>query len=153
MGVASSRSSGWVGGGETWNLCGCLQQPSFLWHILQGPLVPLGSLDLLLVAGAVPPSFPHQILTGFRSWSPVVSIECHLVCACHEVTLWSHDLKYLGDSILVTFDASGSQSFANAKNVHNFTSLMQGYSSHLPVNLWSQHFDSSTLTMSKFGAN
>ena len=34
----SSGSSGWVRGGrETWNLCGRLWQPSFLWPIFTGP--------------------------------------------------------------------------------------------------------------------
>ena len=36
--VVSSGSSGWVRGGrETWNLCGRLRQPSFLWPIFTGP--------------------------------------------------------------------------------------------------------------------
>ena len=38
IGKCSSGSSDWVGGGrETWNLCGRLRRPSFLWPIFTGP--------------------------------------------------------------------------------------------------------------------
>ena len=39
LALSSSRSSGRLsgrGGGETWNLCSRLWQPSFLWHIFTG---------------------------------------------------------------------------------------------------------------------
>ena len=50
----SSGSSGRIGGGrqETWNLCGHLRRPSFLWLIFTGP-----------GGGGIAPSAPHGSAT------------------------------------------------------------------------------------------
>ena len=61
--ASSSGSSGRVRGGrETWNLCGRLRRPSFLWPIFTGP------------GGAMAPSAPPWI----RYWP--VAMAPHLCC-------------------------------------------------------------------------
>ena len=77
--------------------------------------------QLIRVAGAAPPSLHWKIchFSNFNSLSLVQYIEWHLVCACHQRTLGSHDLTYLGDPVPVTFGTSGHQSYQNFRILKN----------------------------------
>ena len=48
-----------------------------------------------------------QVLSSYLWWYPV--------CACHQRTLGSHELTFLGDLISVTFDTNGHQIFQISK--------------------------------------
>ena len=67
------------------------------------------------IAGGSAPSLKHQNLMFFKWISLVVFTRWCPVFACHQRTLGSHELTYLGDPISVTFVTNGHQSCPNLK--------------------------------------
>ena len=53
------------------------------------------------------------------------------MCACHQRTLGSHELTYLGDLISVTFDTKGHQIFQNLLKFGFLFSPLKVLYSHL----------------------
>ena len=107
----SIGSSSWVGGGqETWNLCGRLWRPSFLWLVFTGPggaMAPSQPLDMLLLPSEQaaihtptlwPDNHPHPLplLDTTRYGQPAVSTQVYAGQIQTTVTICIFELIYSG---------------------------------------------------------